>query len=130
VILTFDGDALHEFWNVDYFPEVVATEKRRYPDMRWVTSILENCDVQKIPIPLDCIDGFQEAFYGRPEAFLDPEVRKAQSAWGFLSEAQQETTVRSLANDLRRGVWDRKFGHLRSQPTFTGALRLITAHVG
>ena len=36
-----------------------------------------------MPIPLDCEDGFVEAFYGRPEALLDPEVRRSQSAWAF-----------------------------------------------
>jgi SAM-dependent methyltransferase len=130
LIMTFDGDALHEFWNIDYFPEVVAMEKRRYPAIDWMTGILGgHCEVQPIPIPLDCVDGFQEAFYGRPEAFLDKEVRKAQSAWGFLSEEQQEVAVQLLAADLQSGNWDKKFGHLRSQPYFTGALRLITADI-
>jgi len=32
------------------------------------------------------VDGFTEAFYARPERFLDPAVRRAQSAWGFVSE--------------------------------------------
>jgi SAM-dependent methyltransferase len=130
LIMTFDGDAMHEFWNVDYFPEVVAMEKRRYPAIDWITGLLGgHCKVQPIPIPLDCVDGFQEAFYGRPEAFLNEEVRKAQSAWGFLSEEQQEMTIRHLADDLQSGDWDKKFGHLRSQPSFTGALRLITADI-
>lgn len=126
LIMTFDGDALHTFWNAGYFPEVVAMEKRRYSPIDWITEILGgHCEVQSIPIPLDCVDGFQEAFYGRPEAFLNKEVRKAQSAWGFLSEEQQEITVGRLAADLQSGNWDKKFGHLRSQPYFTGALRLI-----
>lgn len=130
LIMTFDGDALHEFWNIDYFPEVVAVEKLRYPAIDWITGILGgHCEVQKIPIPLDCVDGFQEAFYGRPEAFLDKGVRKAQSAWGFLSEEQQEMLVGRLAADLQSGTWDAKFGHLRSQPHFTGALRLITVDI-
>jgi SAM-dependent methyltransferase len=129
VIMTFDGDALHEFWNIEYFPEVVAMEKRRYPDTKWVTGILGNVEIVKIPIPLNCVDGFQEAFYGRPEAFLDPSVRKAQSAWGFLTEAEQEPLVQRLADDLSSGAWDRKYGHLRTQPTFTGALRLFISYL-
>jgi SAM-dependent methyltransferase len=130
LIMTFDGNALHEFWNSDYFPEVVAVEKLRYPVINWITGLLGgHCEVQSIPIPLDCVDGFQEAFYGRPEAFLDKEIRKAQSAWGFLSEEQQEILVGRLAADLQSGNWDKKFGHLRSQPWFTGALRLITADI-
>jgi SAM-dependent methyltransferase len=128
LILSFDPDALDQFWNVEYFPEVVATERRRYPTMDWLTSFFGgNCEVQAIPIPLDCVDGFQEAFYGRPEAFLDREVRRAQSAWGFLNDQQQDSAVRRLAADLASGAWDKKFGHLRTQASFTGALRLIVA---
>jgi hypothetical protein len=67
------------------------------------------------------------AFYGRPEKFLDPSVRRAQSAWGFLDEAQQEAELRRLRADLASGEWDRKHGGLRTQPSFFGALRLITA---
>jgi hypothetical protein len=32
-----------------------------------------------------------------------------------------------LRADLASGEWDRRYGHLRSQPEFVGALRLITA---
>jgi len=32
-----------------------------------------------------------------------------------------------LAADLDSGVWEERFGHLRDQPTFEGALRLIKA---
>lgn len=127
-ILTFDPDALHEFWNAHYFPELVAVEQARYPNIEEVTNALGDiCTVQKIPIPQDCIDGFQEAFYARPEAFLQKEVRQAQSAWGFLDEGVEERIVQALADDLSSGEWDRKYGEHRNMPSFTGALRLIVA---
>ena len=112
---------LHEFWNIDYFPEVVAMQKRRYPAIDWITGILGgHCEVQPIPIPLDCVDGFQEAFYGRPEAFLDKEVRKAQSAWGFLSEEQQEIIV----GRLRCRIYDPEIG-IRNSATCDPSLILL-----
>lgn len=42
--------------------------------------------VTEVPVPLNCTDGFIEAFYGRPEAFLDADVRAGQSAWGFVGQ--------------------------------------------
>jgi len=57
--------------------------------------------------------------------FLEKEVRLSQSAWGFLPEGLEEKLVQSLQEDLQSGEWDRKFGHFRTQPTFTFALRLI-----
>jgi SAM-dependent methyltransferase len=129
VIMTFDPDALDNFWNAQYFPELIAVEKARYPTIEFITNALGgNCEVKSIPIPLNCVDGFQEAFYGRPEAFLEKQVRLSQSAWGFLPDGVEDRLVKELANDLQSGNWDKKFGHFRTQPTFTCALRLIIAN--
>ncbi len=126
IIMTFDPDTLDNFWNASYFPELITVEKARYPSIDFIKNSLGGkCEVVEIPIPLDCIDGFQEAFYGRPEAFLDKEVRLSQSAWGFLSDDVQTKLVKRLDDDLKSGEWDKKYGHFRTEPTFTCALRLI-----
>lgn len=128
VIMTFDPEQLDNFWNADYFPEVIAVEKARYPTIDFIKSCLGGqCKVIPIPIPLDCKDGFQEAFYGRPEAFLEKQVRLSQSAWGFIPEDKQEEIVERLRADLENGTWDAKYGHFRTQEFFTCALRLIVA---
>lgn len=126
IIMTFDPEALDRFWNAEYFPEIIDVERQRYPMISFIVDSLgDRCEVWEIPVPLNCVDGFQEAFYGRPEAFLDEKVRKAQSAWGFISDEQQRTIVKRLADDLASGEWDRKYGHYREQPEFVCALRLI-----
>jgi SAM-dependent methyltransferase len=128
VVVTSDPDALDIFWNVHYFPQLIEVERARYPRIEVITRALGGTStVQPIPIPLDCVDGFQEAYYGRPEAFLQKEVRAAQSAWGFLPPGAEDEQVKALADDLQSGEWDRKYGALRTQPTFIGSLRLITA---
>jgi hypothetical protein len=33
--------------------------------------------------------------------------------------------VRELTRDLESREWDRKYGYLRTQPTFDGSLRLV-----
>lgn len=126
IIMTFDPNALDKFWNVNYFPELITVEKARYPTIEFIKNSLGgNCEVVEVPIPLNCVDGFQEAFYGRPEAFLEKEVRLSQSAWGFLSEEVENRIVKTLEDDLKSGEWDKKYGHYRTQPFFTCALRLI-----
>ena len=128
LILTFDPDALDLFWNAQYFPELIAVEKARYPSIDFITQALGGqITVQKIPVPPDCSDGFQEAFYARPEAFLDQKIRQAQSAWGFLAPGLEAQLVERLATALSSGQWDARYGHFRTQATFTGALRLIVA---
>jgi len=125
VILTFDPDALGRFWLADYLPELLASESRRFPTLQRLAAGLGRCGVAEVPIPLDCADGFMEAYYGRPEAFADPAVRRSQSSWGFVD---QDVIARGLARlqaHLASGEWDRRHGHLRSQPEFAGSLRLV-----
>ncbi|MDN3582905.1 class I SAM-dependent methyltransferase [Mucilaginibacter flavus] len=131
LIMTFDPEALDNFWNAGYFPELIAVEKARYPTVDFITEALGGIsEVIEIPIPLDCVDGFQEAFYGRPEAFLRKEVRQAQSAWGFLPAGMEDELVKRLADDLQSGEWDKQYAHYRQQPTFNCALRLIVNKPG
>ena len=128
VVMSFDPNHLNDFWNASYFPEVVEVEKARYPTIESIRySLGGQCKVVPIPVPLDCKDGFQEAFYGRPEAFLEKQIRLSQSAWGFISAAKQEEIVERLKNDLENGNWDKKYGYYRTQKFFTGALRLIVS---
>ncbi len=127
VILTFDREALDRLWLMEYAPELRAAEAARYPDVAAIAEALgPDSQMVEVPIPLDCVDGFTEAFYGRPEAFLDPSVRRSQSAWTFLEPGVEQRVVASLADDLASGWWDERFGHLRTQPQFVGAVRLIT----
>jgi SAM-dependent methyltransferase len=127
VVLTFDGDALDRFWLAEYAPELIEAERRRYPAIDAVCSILGGARVESVPVPVDCRDGFTEAFYARPEAFLDASVRDSQSAWSFVEEAAVERAVARLAADLDSGEWERRFGHVRAQETFDGSLRLVVA---
>jgi Methylase involved in ubiquinone/menaquinone biosynthesis len=127
VVLTFDGSALDRLWLAAYVPELVAAERRRYPAIERIRALLGGTStVIEVPIPIDCTDGFTEAYYARPERFLDPAVRQAQSAWGFVDVAAIERGIGRLRVDLDSGEWDRRYGYLRTQPEFVGALRLIT----
>jgi SAM-dependent methyltransferase len=128
VILTCDPAALDRFWLVDYAPEVIEVESRRYPPLAAIADALGGTvRVVPVPIPLDCTDGFSEAYYGRPEAFLDIGARTANSAWSFVNAVVVERFTTRMRADLRSGAWDARYGHLRTQPEFDGALRLVVA---
>jgi SAM-dependent methyltransferase len=127
VVLTFDGDALDRFWLADYAPEVIAVERRRYPAIDAIASAIGSQSVvDVVPVPIDCVDGFTEAFYARPERLLEREVRQAQSAWGFVDAPTITAFEARLAEDLMSGRWDDLYGDWRTRPTFAGSLRLVT----
>ena len=125
--MTGDPARLRRFWLTEYAPEVIETEARRYPSVEALRDALGGrVDVSVVPVPLDCTDGFNEAYYGRPEALLDPAARLSCSAWSFVSPAAQDRFARDLRRDLADGTWDRRHGKLRTQPSFDGSLILLT----
>jgi len=129
VVMTFDGEALQDFWLKDYAPRLMVHEAGRMPAISLMLELLGGVsEVIVLPIPSDCKDGFAEAFFGRPEAFLDDGIRASQSAWKFLSHAEISEAIDRLQADLEDGTWDEKFGHLREAPEYVGALRLIINH--
>jgi SAM-dependent methyltransferase len=126
VILTCDPDALHRFWLDEYCPEVISTEARRYPPIRRIAGSLgARSEVRRVPIPLDCTDRFNEAYYGRPEGLLDHGARLACSAWSFVEDEAVARFERKLRSDLGSGRWDTRHGFLRAMPEFDGSLRLV-----
>jgi SAM-dependent methyltransferase len=128
VILTGDPGRLRRFWLNEYAPEVIDAEARRYPAAEALSDGLGGPVTTSVgPVPLDCTDGFNEAYYGRPEALLDPAARLSCSAWSFVGAAVQDRFTAGLGRDLADGSWDARHGHLRTQPEFDGSLVLVVA---
>jgi Methyltransferase domain len=127
-VLTCDPDLVRGFWLYDYAPLVLDTEARRYPAIADITETLGGrTEVIPVPIPVDCSDGFNEAYYGRPEMLLDPAARQSCSAWSFVEPAVAEQYTEHLRRDLESGAWDERYGHLREQPVLNGSLVLVVA---
>jgi SAM-dependent methyltransferase len=128
VIVTFDLHAPTDFWLDRYAPEIFEVERSRFGTLDALRAALGGVtEVVPIAVPRDCSDGFQEAFYARPEAFLREEVRRAQSAWGFVGPDVERRAVAALEADLRSGAWDAEYGHLRSRAELMGQLRAVVA---
>jgi SAM-dependent methyltransferase len=126
VVMTFDPSAFAGYWLAEYAPGMIDHERRRVPGLDVVASGLGGeVAVEHVPVPLDCVDGFLESFYGRPEALLDPDVRAGQSAWSFAPAGEEQRAVAALRRDLESGAWDERHGRLRELPEFDGSLRLV-----
>lgn len=126
-VLTFAIDTPWVAWFGDYLPEGALVERGSFPDPARIADLLGGGEVETVPVPLDCTDGFIPSFYGRPEAFLDPAVRSAQSVWPRLPAGAEARFVARLEADLASGAWDAAWGHLRTQPELDGGLRLVRA---
>lgn len=128
VILTFAPQVPEPWWQPVYVPELFEVEAARMPALDRVAAALGGrVEVHTVPIPADCIDGFGQAFFARPERTLEPEVRRAMSAWSFLGDEVIARYDRELGDDLRSGAWDERWGSFRDLASFDGGLRLVVA---
>lgn len=128
VVLTFDIDALGSYWMLaDYLPEALADDRKRFLALDVVAESLGGARIQSLAIPADCQDGFFEAYWARPEAYLDPAVRAAQSVWPRLGEGVEQRAIGALEADLSCGAWNERHGHLREASEYEGALRLVVS---
>ncbi|MFL5845312.1 MAG: class I SAM-dependent methyltransferase [Solirubrobacteraceae bacterium] len=125
VVLTFELAALPS-WQQEYLAEGLVIERPRFPALDDVAGWLGGrTRIETIPTPADCADGFFEAYWNRPEALLDPEIRASQSMWALLDDGVEQRIVERLRGALESGAWDAEHGHLREQDAFDGALRLV-----
>ncbi|HWH20970.1 MAG TPA: class I SAM-dependent methyltransferase [Solirubrobacterales bacterium] len=125
VVFTFELGELVG-WQRDYFAEAIAIEEPRFGTAERVAAELGGeVRIERIPTPADCVDGFFEAFWNRPEAMLDPLVRSSQSIWELIEPPAVERIFDRLAGDLESGRWDEEHGALREQESYEGSLRLI-----
>jgi len=123
VVLTWDP-AASGFWLVDdYFPEMVAIDRRIFPSLDDFRRALGRIEVRPLPIPHDCTDGFLGAYWRRPAAYLDAGVRGAISTFAKLGEV--EGGLARLRADLDDGTWMRRHGDLLGRAELDLGYRLV-----
>jgi SAM-dependent methyltransferase len=58
-----------------YFPHIARADETLFPALAACEASLGPCRVVPVPIPRDCVDGFLDAYWARPEAYLEERVR-------------------------------------------------------
>jgi len=124
VILSFDPD-FHTFWLADYFPEIREIDRAQLPPLAEIRRQLGHVAISDVPVPHDCADGFLGAYWRRPQAYLDPDVRSGISTFSKLR--QLEPGLAALRADLASGAWQRRYGHLLALNELDVGYRLLVS---
>jgi len=129
VVFTFDASDTRwrrRFWLTrDYLPEV-ADLLVGWPSLTELACAI-GARTEPVLIPWDCADGFFEAYWRRPEAYLDDHVRRGMSVWGRLGPDAEQRAVRSLSDDLVSGWWAERNSDLANLDAAELGLRLLIA---
>lgn len=124
VILTCDP-LVSGFWLTDYFPEIQEIDRRIMPSLSELRRHLGPIEVFDVPIPHDCTDGFLGAYWRRPDAYLNAELRSAISS--FSMQRHVDRGVAALRSDLASGEWLRRYGEVLRRSTLDLGYRLVVA---
>jgi len=125
VLLTFVPDT--PFWLTnDYFPEIEALDRKIFPREPDLAALLERtigpARIDPLPIPHDCIDGFQGAYWRRPETYLHADARGAISSFPRINP---DSGLAKLDADLADGRWAKRNGHLLALDELDLAYRIV-----
>ncbi len=106
MIFTWDKEHDEELWFISaYVPEIRVMEHARFPCLDAVAEALGGAAIWEFPIPHDFTDGYQPAFWRRPQANLDPAIRAASSTFATLPDEIVEPAIRRLQADLASRAW-------------------------
>ena len=122
VLFTWSGYGSN-FWLEDYIPEIIGVDENLFPTLEELDQILGGISVETINIPCDCTDGFMCAYWRRPEAYLDPKVRKAISTFSRIPDIQDR--LNRLQDDVTSGAWSEKYSHLLEKESLDLGYRLV-----
>ncbi|MFI0714325.1 class I SAM-dependent methyltransferase [Streptomyces inhibens] len=128
VVFTWDPAHRPELWLLEeYLPEIRELEYARFTPLSEVVDALDAHTVLTFPIPYDFSDGFQIAYWRRPEFYLDPVVRQASSTFAQLAPSVVEPEMAKLRADLDSGAWRRRHAELLDKESVDYGYRLLIA---
>lgn len=127
LVLHFDPAIHDRFWLIrDYLPELKELSVK-IPSVQQVVSALgTNVEVQTLPVPWDCVDGFPPAYWRRPQAYQDPAVQQSMSGLQLLDPAVLRRGLAQLQADLDDGTWQRNNSSLQNLEALDAGWRLIS----
>lgn len=132
VILNADPALAEAFWLTrDYLPGFVdlIPEPYRRPGY-WARELgdhLGPVEERPVPVPHNCHDGFYQAYWRRPHAYLKRQVREGISVFHSLDDDEVTAAVERLQRDLGDGRWSERNADLLEEPDLDLGLRLVVA---
>jgi SAM-dependent methyltransferase len=126
IVFAYEPAIHSQFWLwQEYFPAAAHVSAGSELPIEQVAEVVGADRVETVPVPHDCLDGFGPAYWRRPAAYLDPDVRGCISGLARLTANDIQSGVERLRRDLDTGAWHTRHRDLLHLNAIDAGLRLI-----
>jgi SAM-dependent methyltransferase len=126
IVFGYEPTAHSAFWLwQEYFPAAAVASAASELPIEQVADIIGADRVETVLVPHDCSDGFGPAYWRRPAAYLDPDVRRCISGLARLAEDDLNPGLERLHRDLDSGAWRTRHHDLLDRDAIDAGLRLV-----
>jgi Methyltransferase domain len=132
VLFTWDPETARQTWVVrDYFPcfeELIPNGYRLELTRERLRGAAGGAVREEVvPVPHDCRDGFFHAYWRRPLAYLEEDVRAGISAFALMDGECVSEGLARLERDLESGEWERSNAALLGLDELDAGYRLVVS---
>ena len=121
VVLSWDEPLMRTLWLEEYLP----SRRDEAGSLAQLRRFLPDADIEPVPVPHDCTDGFRPAYWRRPERYLDRGVQASISGMARMSDVERDWMERRLSRDLESGRWHEGHRALLAGESHDYGLRLL-----
>jgi ubiquinone/menaquinone biosynthesis C-methylase UbiE len=130
IIFTYDPALIANFWLTDYFPALVTEVQKTFITIEQLILDLTKITKREINVtpfllPNDLVDAFAAVGWSKPELYLNSKIRRGISAFSQIESTEIKNGLSHLQQDLNTGIWEQKYGHLRTQNYYDAGYRFV-----
>ena len=126
VLFAYEPTVHSGFWLwKEYVPAAAVVSAASELSIPQVVEVVGADRVETVLVPHDCSDGFGPAYWRRPAAYLNPDVRACISGLARLPIEDLEPGLERLRQDLDSGAWQTRHQDLLTLNAIDAGLRLI-----
>ena len=134
LVVNMEPAMAERFWLTrDYLPAFMDLVPQRYREHGYWSSelagLLGDAKIDTLPVPHDCHDGFYQAYWRRPDAYLDETVQQSISVFHSLSADAVHSGLERLRADLDDGFWQNRNGDLLDRQDLDLGMRLALCNL-
>lgn len=127
IALSWDPDGPAFWLTRDYFPELIDLDRKIFPRLEELSLHFDNVKQKPLMIPEDCIDGFLAAYWKKPAAYLDENVRNSISTFCKIDNLNEGLAM--LESDIESGEWFKKNEAILNEKSIDAGYVLITGDI-